>query len=402
MTEFEYLLIDKEGKQVRSIMKADSEAAVALALRNGGGIPIKITPFKKAAAGGGLFKRRSISNKDLIVFTRQLGAVLTAGVLLSEAIETISDDMENEYFSGVLKSVLRYVHGGESFSRALSRFPKVFSSYYVAIVASGESIGNLGSTVTNLAGFMEESERMRLKFVAAVRYPIFLMCFVFCIVSAIVLFLIPKFKVIFEGAGSKLPPLTQIVVAISEFCLHNFVFVIVGIAALIIGATVALRDFRVRFLVDYELLQMPVVGTILRKAFFAQFCHTLSMLIKGGVSIIASLNLTTKVMGNYYLRHRVTEIRQAIMTGSSLSAAMTAYADFPRILVKMVAVGEKAGKLDDMLKKIAAYYDQEVEEFLNNINTFLEPILIIVIGSIVLVVALALYLPIFQMSSAVH
>jgi type IV pilus assembly protein PilC len=403
---FEYIVIDKEGKRNKSFMKADSAAAVATSLRSAGGKPLKITELRKDRAVSFSEKffsgPKRVTTKELVVFTRQLGTILSAGVLLTDAINTIATDLENKYFSDVLKSVVFHINAGEDLSSSLSYYPSVFSPYYVAIVSAGEAIGRLGDTIGGLATFMEEDAKMRAKFLAAIRYPVFLMTFVFLIVSGIVLFLIPKFKSIFDGAGIQLPLLTRIVVGISNFYLHNFVLVIGGIILIVVVSWQALQTFRIRFMVDYMLLQIPMVGKVIRKALIARFCHTLSMLLEGGVGIIPALALTTKVMGNFFLKYIIDDIRSNIMAGTALSDAMSPHKDMPRVMVKMVAVGEKSGKLTSMLKRIGDYYDEEVETFLNNINSILEPIFIIFIGGIVLVVALALYLPIFQMSSAVH
>jgi type II secretory pathway component PulF len=406
MMEYEYLAIDKEGKRVKSFMKADSADAVATSLRDTGSKPLKITMLKNIQSPGVIDQfltgGKRVTTKELVIFTRQLGTVLSAGVLLTEAIETIADDLENAYFSEILGTVIFHIKSGESFSKALEHHPTIFSPYYVAIVGSGEAVGRLGPTVGKLANFMEEDEKMRLKFLAAMRYPIFLMSFVFCIVSGIVLFLIPRFKVIFQGAGIQLPLLTRIVVGISEFSLNHILLIIIVLAVLGVVAWQALQIFRIRFMVDYWLLRIPIVGKVMRKAFIARFCQTLAMLLDGGVGIITALSLSGKVMDNYFLKFTIDDIRHSVMAGASLSEAMHAHADMPRILVKMVAVGEKAGMVSDMVKRIGDYHDQEVERFLNNINSLLEPIFIIIIGAVVMVVALALYLPIFQMSSVAH
>jgi type IV pilus assembly protein PilC len=404
--EFEYISIDKDGKRIKSFMKADSAAALAASLRSSGGKPLKITPMKRVQArsliGMITWERKEVTSRELVIFTRQLGSILSAGVLLSEAIETIATDMENEHFADILKVVLFHIHGGENFSNALAYHPAAFSSYYIAIVRAGEAIGALGSTMVGLAEYMEESEKMRLKFLAAIRYPVFLLSFVFCIVSAIVLFLIPKFKGIFEGAGVKLPLLTQVVVGASEFILQHLILIGICMALIAFAVWKALEIFRTRFMIDYWLLQVPVIGKVVRKAFIARFCQTSSMLVAGGVGLITALNLSLEVVNNLYLKQIIGEVRDSVTGGSSLSEAMRSHEAMPRILVKMVAVGEKSGTLHEMLGRMGKYYDQEVDTFLNNINTLLEPIFIIIIGAVVVVVALALYLPIFQMSGAVR
>lgn len=403
--DFEYVGSDREGRKIKAIMAAESIDAVASKLRSSGVRPLKIKAVSKNNWNNfwGLFEgQKKLPIRELIVFTRQLGTILRAGILLTEAIETIQEDLENKYFANVLKGILINIRSGATFSNALAYYPKIFSQYYIAIVRSGEEIGDLGATVTELATYMEAAEQMRLKLLGAIRYPMFLIGFVFCIVSAIVLFLIPRFKVIFEGAGVSLPLLTRVVVGISEFVLGNLPFIAIGIFVGTLLAWRALKIFKIRFIIDYWIFKVPIVGKIVRKALMARFCQTASMLLAGGVGIIAVLDLSKTVVNNLFIRHAFGEVRQSIVEGVALSDAMSVHSEIPRILVKMIAVGEKAGMVVDMMKRMGEYFDQEVEVFLNNLNALLEPIFIILIGAIVLVVTLALYLPIFQMSSAVH
>jgi type IV pilus assembly protein PilC len=403
--DFEYTAIDKDNKRIRAVMSGASAEAVIGSLKTMGFTPLNVkvvAASKEPVLNVGFLTSKIVKIEELVVFTRQLGTILNAGVLLSEALETIATDLENKYFAGLLNEVLSHIRAGESFSSALARHPKVFSGYYVAIVRSGEEIGDMGTVMTNLATYMEDSEKMRQKFVAAIRYPVFLLCFVFCIVSGIVLFLIPRFRDIFAGAGVSLPLLTQIVVGISEFCLHNILFALLGLVVVAILVWHLLQQYKIRFTVDYYLIRLPLIGRVIRKAFLARFCRTTSMLLQGGVGLINALALSADVMNNKYLKFAVEETRRNITGGMSMSEALKKQEAMPNILVKMVAVGEKSGTLSDMIRRMADYYDQEVNTFLNNLNALLEPIFIIFIGAVVLVVALALYLPIFHISAAVH
>jgi type IV pilus assembly protein PilC len=403
--DFEYTAYDRDKKRIRATMTAVSAEAMVSSLKAMGLTPLEVKAVaasKEPVLNVGFLTSKIVRIEELVVFTRQLGTILAAGVLLSEALETIATDLENKYFAGLLKEVLDHIRAGESFSSALARYPKVFSGYYVAIVKSGEEIGDMGSVMTNLATYMEDSEKMRQKFLAAIRYPVFLMCFVFCIVSGIVLFLIPRFRDIFAGAGVSLPLLTRIVVGVSEFCLHNILFALLGLVVVVILVWQLLQQYKIRFTVDYYLIRLPLIGRVIRKAFLARFCRTTSMLLQGGVSLINTLALSADVMNNKYLKFAVEEVRRNITGGASMSEALRKQEAMPNILVKMVAVGEKSGTLPDMIKRMADYYDQEVNTFLNNLNALLEPIFIIFIGGVVLIVAISLYLPIFQLSSAVH
>ncbi len=404
--EFEYKAFDMNGRAITGVRTADSADSLASSLKSTGATSVEATPVRIEKRSGGLvaavFTPRSVSSAEKAVFTRQLGTILEAGVLLTEALDTISTDLENEYFAGILRAVLFHIRSGETLSAALARHPSVFSPYYVAVVRSGEEIGSLSSTMASLATFMEDYEGMRQKLISAIRYPIFLLSFIGVIVACIVLILIPKFKTIFEGAGVKLPVLTRIVVGVSEFFLRNFAGTLV--AGILLGALSwrLLKLFKVRFIVDYYLLKLPVVGKVIHKAMLARFCRTSAMLLAGGVGIIKALSLASEVTVNLFLKQIMGEVGHSVSNGASLGEAMRPHRDFPRILIKMVAVGEKAGKLDEMFRRMADYYDREVEAFISELNSLLEPVCIILIGSVVAVVAIALYLPIFSLSGAVR
>ncbi len=404
--DFEYIAIDSKGRRVKAFIKADSISAAVKTIVLSVGKLVKIVPMKKRrhpALGGHIFgEPRRVSVKEMAIFTRQMGVILSAGVLLSDALETIVVDMENQHFSDVLQEVLFHIRGGENFSNALAYHPKVFSPYYMAIIRSGEEIGSLGSTMSNMATYMEQDEAMRLKFVGAIRYPVFLLSFVFCIVSGIVLFLIPRFKSIFEGAGLKLPLLTRIVVKISEVVLSNIWLIVIGVMVFAFLISWALQNFKIRFMVDYHIIRLPVIGRHIHRALIARFCQTLAMLLKGGVGLISAIPLSNGVVVNLYLNQVITEIFHQVTAGATLSDAMRRHKEMPVMMVKMVALGEKSGSLFDMLRRMGEYYDQEVEVFLNNINSVLEPVFIILIGGVVAIVAVSLYLPIFSISTAVR
>lgn len=401
--KFQYTALDKNGKKIKAIMEEDSSAAVIDALRALGQKPLNIVLLKESKQSQSLLSflngTKTISQRELVIFSRQLGEILDAGVILSEAIETIASDLDNEYFSFVLNEMLSHIRAGNSFSNVLSRYPAVFSSYYIAIVKAGEMIGGLSATMIELANYMEDAESMKQKFIGAIRYPMFLLGFVFCVVSVIVVFLIPRFKVVFEGLGSEMPLITRIVVGVSEFALQNLPGILIVLVALSIVMWRAFKMYRVRLMFDRWLLQIPVIGKILRKIYLGRFCKTSSMLLRGGVAFIMTLDLSMEVLDNLYLKECISSVRDDVTAGAALSLAMSHQKDMPKLLIKMILVGEKTGTLPETLKRMGQYYDEEVETFLNNINSLLEPIFVILIGVIILIVALALYLPIFQMSS---
>lgn len=403
--EFKYTACDKEGKHIRAIGSADALDILVSRLKNQGLIPLQITELKSARKQAGteyIKSRGKVSGKELAVFARQLSSVLNAGILLTESLSTVAEDMENAYFSAIIKRVVSDINSGEHLSPALAKFPKIFPATFVAVVKSGEEIGNLGKTLGDLAKYLEDYERMREKFKSAMLYPVFLTFFLIFVVAIIVLFLIPKFKGIFAHAGAQLPLLTRIVVGISEFCLRNVFLAVVAFAAVWITLWYLLKVQKVRFWVDSVSLKLPIIGKLVQKALISRFCHTFSILLSGGVGVATSLLVSREVMNNLFLKDIVSQLRNNVVSGGSLDESVRAQSVFPKIVAKMVAVGEKSGKLDDMLKRSAEYYDQELEATLNNFSSLIEPVFIILIGAVVLIVVLALYLPIFKMSTAIR
>ncbi len=400
--EYKYSASDSSGKRVTAIASADSIPTLVSRLKKQGLIPLDIEIVKPRFAEGGLRFSSRVKNKELAVFVRQLATIIDAGVLLTEALHTIAEDLENPFFREIIQNVNNKINAGDSFSDGLSDYPKVFSPIFVSLVRSGEEVGNLGATLGSLAKYLEEYEAMREKILSAVRYPIFVFSFMVVIVSIIVLFIIPKFNALFMHAGAKLPLLTRIVVAISTFMLqHTFIGIIIllSIWALILFL---LAQFKIRFAWDYYQLRLPLFGQIIRKIILARFCRTLSTLIAGGVAIVSSLRISNEVTKNLFFRQIFEDAKNSVTAGISLSESLRTYEQVPRVLIKMVAVGEKSGKLDEMLRRTADYYEQELSLTLNKLSVMLEPILIIFIGIIVLLVALALYLPIFNLSMAIH
>ncbi|HTY44614.1 MAG TPA: type II secretion system F family protein [Patescibacteria group bacterium] len=403
--EFQYTACDKSGKRIKAIEKADALALLVSRLKNQGLTPLSISEVKQAQNSLDAQRRtwfNRVKRKELAVFSRQLASILHAGILLTEALHTIAEDMENQYFKHAITRIVEDVNAGTSFSSALARYPDIFPATYLAVIKAGEAVGNLAATTTNLAKYLEDYERMREKFRSALMYPVFLSSFLVFVVTIIVVFIIPRFKQIFAQAGARLPLLTRIVVGVSEFCLKNAPAALFVVAIGVMLSCFFLKIPKIRYAFDARLLRVPQLGKLIRKALIARFCRTFSVLLGGGVGIATSLVVSGDVVSNSYLRHLVGAIKNAVVSGVALADAMKPHQTFPRIVVKMVAIGEKSGKLDDMLRRSAEYYDQELETTLNNFSSLIEPVFIVLIGGVVLTVVLALYLPIFKIASAVR
>ncbi len=408
--EFKYTATDKKtGKKISEVTSADNISSLVFRLKDQGLVPLHISESKsaktkrKAPPMLPVFRSNRVKGKELAIFTRQLAATLSAGLLLTEALETIADDLENAYFRKIIRNIREEIQSGTNFSVALKKYPKIFPVTYVAIVKSGEATGNMHKTMMNLAQYLENSERMKEKVKSAVRYPSFVLGFALFVVAVIVLFLIPKFEGLFANAHAKLPLLTLIVVSISRFCLKNAVPVLISIVVLWIIFLYLLRFPRTRYIIDSFKFKIPIIGKhIIHKAVVSRFCHTLGFLLSGGVGLSTALEITTQVVDHIQAGQAVDKIRTNVISGSTLSDEIRKQKIFPRLVSKMTAVGEKTGRLDDMLLRTAQYYEDELETTLQNLTVLIEPVLIVFIGAIVLLVVLALYLPIFQISTAVR
>jgi len=350
-----------------------------------------------------LFRKNKVTGKELSVFTRQLAATINAGLLLSEALETIGEESENGFLQDVISQVRRDIQSGHDFSGALARHPKVFPNEYVSIVRSGEAGGGLAKTLANLAKYLETSEKMKAKIKSAVRYPIFIMSFAIFVVMIMVLFLIPQFKEMFDQAGAELPLLTRIVVSFSDFCMAYFPYIVVVFAILLVTYFFCLRFRSFRYIIDAIKLRIPILGKeIIHKSIISRFCHTFGFLLGRGVGLSQSLEITSQAVNNLLLLEAIEKIRTKVLAGGSISQQIRAQNLFPNLVSKMAGVGEKTGTLASMFEKTGEYYDDELEITIQNLMVMIEPVLIVFVGGIVCLVIVALYLPIFKVSTLIQ
>lgn len=404
--DFEYSALDINRKVIRGYATAESASMLVGQLKKEGLIPqaIKSTSAEIAAKKRrkSIFYNRSVSGKELVIFTRQLSSCLNAGLLITDALETIKDDSENLYFRNVLNGILETVRSGLSFSGALIKYPNLFSEAFVAMAKVGEESGRLDIALDNLSKYMEDTERIKDKINSALRYPLFVLGFFFLVVFIIVFFIVPKFKAMFLHAGAKLPLVTLIVVGISEFIMKNFLWVIFGVVFAVLAIWFLTKLPKAALVFDAIKFKIPVLGKIFKKVAISRLCWTMAILLSGGISLITALKIGSEVNNNAYLKNIIMKIRANLMGGHTLSNEIRKELFFPSMIVKMVQVGEKSGKIADMLQRSADYYSQETEKSVQDITALIEPVLIILIGGLVLITVLALYLPIFRISMVVR
>jgi type IV pilus assembly protein PilC len=399
----------KDGRRVNRLLTAESPAAVIAQLRGEGLLPIKINQ-KAGSNGNGKTKKKwlgleagRVRPKELAVFTRQLGVTLTAGLLLTEALEAISDDLENEYFRKMILKIRMDVHGGMDLSAALAKYPKIFAPTYRAIVKVGEATGRLYKTLTNLAKYLEDTERLKEKVKSAVRYPLFVMCFAALVMFIMVFFLIPQFASMFSDFHAELPLLTRMVVAFSNFCVSHVGLCLAVLFALWLTYLYLKRYRKFQYILDFLKIKVPIIGkNIIHKSLLSAYCRTLGFMLSAGVNLKTSLEVTSQVVNHLLMSQAIDHINRRVVAGGTLSEEMRRQKIFTGLSAKMTSVGERTGRLSDMLERTSQYYEDELEVTLNNLTTMLEPALIIFVGANVLIVVLALYLPIFHLSTAIR
>ncbi len=400
MPTFAYAGRTRGGQPVSGQRVADTIDAAVAALRREQVFVTKIDPVKERAQRAAKARRgKSVPAKNLAVFTRQFSVMIDAGLPLVQCLEILGAQEEDKNFSEVILKTRADVEGGSGLADAMRKHPGAFDPLYTNMMAAGEAGGILDTILKRLATYIEKNVKLRAQVKSAMTYPIAVMLIAAVVVGAILWKVIPTFANLFAGLGATLPLPTRIVIAASNSLVTFMPVVILGGAAL----TFAFRQFcateRGRRIVDGTLLRLPVLGMILRKVAVARFCRTLSTLLSSGVPILEGLEITAKTAGNAIIEDAVMITRSAIERGETVSGPLKETNVFPPMVTQMINVGEATGALDNMLSKIADFYEEEVDTAVAGMLTLLEPIMIAFLGVVVGGIVIAMYLPIFDLIS---
>ncbi|MHB1534173.1 MAG: type II secretion system F family protein [Acidimicrobiales bacterium] len=398
-TTYAYKVRDRAGKVVSGSLDADNTALVANKLRQMGYVPISID--KKAAVGMKTeiaipgFSNR-VKLKEVAVFSRQFATMINAGLTLLRSLSILVTQTENKHFANVIDQVRVDIESGSSLSQALGRHPKQFNRLYVAMIRAGETGGNLDRTLTDLASTIEKQVELRGKIRSAMTYPIVVLTLVLGILTAMLVFIVPVFKKMYAELGGKLPPATQLLIAISNVVVHLFPFLIVGAILAVVGFKKWIARPKGRAIWDRAKLRIPVLGQLVRKTAMARFASTLSTLLSSGVPILESMEITGDTVSNTVVADGVHAIADGAKRGESMTRPLADHPVFPPMVVQMMAVGEETGALDSLLAKVATFYEQEVAATVDALTSLLEPVLIVILGSAVGSMVISLYLPMFD------
>ncbi len=385
------------GNIKRGEIEADTKATVTMLLKRQRIIPIKIKGKAKQIT---LFEQK-IKTKEIVIFTRQFSTMINAGLPLVQCLDILASQQPNPTFKKILAQIKQDVEGGSTFADALGKHPKVFDNLYVNLVAAGEIGGVLDTVLNRLAVYMEKNEALKNKVKGAMTYPIIVLCVAFSVVAILMLFVIPTFQDMFKQFGSSLPGPTQLIVDLSLFFRNNWYLMIATIFLLIVAFKWSRKQEKGRYYTDKVALRLPIFGPLIKKVAVAKFTRTLGTMISSGVPIMDGLEITARTSGNVIVEKAIRTVRTAISEGKSMSEPLEQTGIFPGMVVQMIAVGEATGAMDQMLSKIADFYDEEVDTAVEALTSALEPMLMVFLGGIIGFVVVAMYLPIFQMAGSV-
>jgi type IV pilus assembly protein PilC len=396
MTTYEWVALDKRGKRMKGDMPAKNASLVKAELRRQGMNPQTVRERAKPLFGS---TGSTVKPGDVAIFSRQIATMMASGVPMVQSFDIIADGQKNIRFKNILLDVKQNIEGGSALHEALSRYPVQFDELYCNLVHAGEASGVLDTVLDTVATYKERTEAIKKKIKKALFYPMMVLVVVFLVCMIMLLFVVPVFAKTFKDAGAELPAPTQILVNASEF-MQSYWWVVIGvIAGSIISLVVAKkRSLKFAHFLDRMSLKMPVMGNIVRNSAIARFARTLGVTFRAGVPLVEALDAVAGATGSVVYGGAVRQMREDIAVGHQLQLAMKQTGLFPNMVVQMTAIGEESGSLDHMLFKVAEFYEEEVSNAVDTLSTLLEPLIMVVLGTLVGGMVVALYLPIFKLA----
>ncbi|MDO9143255.1 MAG: type II secretion system F family protein [Rhodoferax sp.] len=392
---FEWEGKDRNGKQVRGETRAGGENQVQSSLRRQGIMPLKIKKRRMSAG-------RSIKPKDMAIFTRQLATMMKAGVPLLQAFDIVGRGNPNPSVTRLLNDIRNDVETGTSLSVAFRKYPLYFDNLYCNLVEAGEAAGILDQLLDRLAVYMEKTEAMKSKIKSALMYPISVLVVAFVVTAVIMIFVVPAFKEVFSNFGADLPGPTLAVIAMSEIFVQYWWLIFGGLGGGVYFFMQAWRrNKKMQVIMDRIMLKVPIFGVLVEKSCIARWTRTLSTMFAAGVPLVEALDSVGGAAGNAVYEMATVKIQQEVSTGTALTQAMTNVNLFPSMVLQMCAIGEESGSIDHMLGKSADFYESEVDDMVAGISSLMEPIIIVILGTVIGGIVVAMYLPIFKLGQVV-
>jgi len=390
---------DKRGKRVTGESRTASLAMAKAELRRQGINPIKV---RKKATSFLTNRKKKITSKDIAIFSRQMATMMSAGVPLVQSFDIVGRGHVNPSMQDMVLGIKGDVEGGATLTDALRKHPVYFDNLFCNLVQAGEQAGVLETLLDKIATYKEKTESLKGKIKKALFYPVAVIVIAIVITAIIMIFVVPQFKDLFASFGSELPAFTQMVVKLSDFVAAYWWLIVLAVAGVVLFASnLWKRSPKFRELLDRTLLKIPVIGNIMHKAALARFCRTTATMFAAGVPLVEALQSVAGATGSTVYENAVLAMRDDVATGQSLQLTMRQQGLFPHMVIQMVSIGEESGALDDMLSKVADFYEEEVDNAVDALSSLLEPLIMVILGVLIGGLVVALYLPIFQLGSVV-
>ena len=402
MPVFEYTARNNKGEIIRDKMDAATKDDVLAKLRKDRLQVVRVEEAKQGGFSFAALMAPGIKTRDIVILTRQFATMINSGLPLVQALDILAQQTENKALADITRQEVYDVESGHTLADALRKHPKGFTDLYVNMVAAGEAGGILDTILLRLAQFLEKNDAIVRKVKGAMIYPAVIFSVAAIAVAVLLIFVIPTFQNMFASVNMQLPLPTRIVIGMSQILIHYWWAIIGVIGFAVFGINRYYKSAHGKLKIDTLMLSAPVLGDLLRKSAVSRFTRTLGTLISSGVSILDGLEITARTAGNMVIHNAVMESRASIAGGETISAPLQKSKVFPPMVISMIAVGEQTGGLDEMLSKIADFYDEEVDAAVSALLSLMEPIMIVVLGVIVGGMVVAMYLPIFDMVNAVQ
>lgn len=400
MPVYTYEYKDKSNTKKKGELEATDEAAARAILSRQRITPTKVKAKPKDLFENIAFMQPKVKVGNVILFCRQFSTMIDAGLPIIQCLEILHSQEENATFKKMQKEIKDAVEGGRTFAQALEQHPEAFDDLFTNMIAAGEAGGILDTILQRLSAYLEKAAKLKAQIKGAMTYPVVTICIAGIVTGIILVFVIPVFQEMFEGLGGALPIPTQIVVNLSEFVKGNIVYIIGALLGAFFGFKYFNKTPKGEAIVDDLKLKLPVFGMLLRKANVARFTRTMGTMLSSGVTILDSLQIVAKTAGNKTIESAIYAVRSGIAEGKTMAEPLSDSGVFPSMVCQMIAVGESTGALDTMLSKIADFYDEEVDQAVENMTALIEPFMLVFLGVVIGGLVIAMYLPIFKMAGA--
>ena len=392
---------DRYNKNKKGEMEAPSEDVVRSELARRKLTSVKVKKKPKDLFENVSFMQPKVKASDVIIFCRQFSTMIDAGLPIIQCLDILYAQNDNKTFKKMLKDVKSNVESGQTLAEAMKKYPRQFDDLFVNMIAAGEAGGILDAILRRLAGYMEKARKLKSQVKGAMTYPVVTLVIAIVVLGIILVFVIPVFQEMFSDLGGELPVPTQIVVRISEIVKSKILYIIIGLGLLGFALKKFYATEKGQDTVDDLLLKIPVFGELLRKVAVAKFTRTMGTMLASGVAILEALDIVAKTSGNRTIERAIYDVRSGIAEGRTMADPLAESGVFPAMVCQMISVGESTGALDAMLEKIADFYDEEVDQAVDNLTSLIEPFMLVFLGVTIGGLVVAMYLPIFKMAGAI-